>query len=805
MIKKGISTYPVLPLRDIVVFPHMIVPLFVGREKSVSALEQVMQTNNKQILLVTQQNPSQDNPSANELYRIGTLGNILQLLKLPDGTVKVLVEGIHRMNVLDYNDSDAHIIATAEPLAESLQYDDELEALTRTAVTEFEQYIKLNRKIPPDVLVAIHQIEDPAKLADTIASYFTLKIHEKQELLETADVNLRLEKVLNFIEGESTVMNVERKIRTRVKKQMEKTQREYYLNEQLKAINKELSDGDDGRDELVEIEKKIKSLRLSTEAKTRATNELKKLKMMNQSSAEATVIRNYLEWLLSIPWKHRSKIKKDLVEAEGVLDNDHFGLDKVKERILEYLAVQARVGKVKSQILCLVGPPGVGKTSLGKSIANATGRHFVRISLGGVRDESEIRGHRRTYIGSMPGKIVQGMKKAKVSNPLFLLDEIDKLGSDWRGDPSSALLEVLDPEQNATFNDHYLEVDYDLSDVMFVTTANSLNMPQPLLDRMEIIRLSGYTEIEKLEIAKHHLLDKQRKLHGLKEEELIVDEAVLLQLIRRYTREAGVRSLERQIANLARKVIREILKTQIATVHITVDNLEKYASAPKFSYGEIEETDLVGVTTGLAWTEVGGELLSIETVIIPGKGHTRITGKLGDVMQESAQAALSYVRSRAHQFGLRASIFEKRDVHIHVPEGGTPKDGPSAGITLCTSLVSAFTGIPVRKDVAMTGEVTLRGRVLQIGGLKEKLLAAHRGGIKTVVIPYENKKDLPEIPDAIKGNLTIIPVKTVDEVLRIALAHYPNGISLMESDDLDASLKNVDIIAKNPSATHTIM
>ncbi len=805
MIKKGISTYPVLPLRDIVVFPHMIVPLFVGREKSVSALEQVMQTNNKQILLVTQQNPSQDNPNASELYRIGTLGNILQLLKLPDGTVKVLVEGIHRMNVLDYNDSDAHIVATAEPLAESLQYDDELEALTRTAVTEFEQYIKLNRKIPPDVLVAIHQIEDPAKLADTIASYFTLKIHEKQELLETADVNLRLEKVLNFIEGESTVMNVERKIRTRVKKQMEKTQREYYLNEQLKAINKELSDGDDGRDELVEIEKKIKNLKLSNEAKTRATNELKKLKMMNQSSAEATVIRNYLEWLLSIPWKHRSKIKKDLVEAESILDNDHFGLDKVKERILEYLAVQARVGKVKSQILCLVGPPGVGKTSLGKSIAHATGRQFVRISLGGVRDESEIRGHRRTYIGSMPGKIVQGMKKAKVSNPLFLLDEIDKLGSDWRGDPSSALLEVLDPEQNATFNDHYLEVDYDLSDVMFVTTANSLNMPQPLLDRMEIIRLSGYTELEKLEIAKQHLLDKQRKLHGLKEEEFIVDEAVLLQLIRRYTREAGVRNLERQIANLARKAIREILKTQITMVHITVDNLEKYASTPKFTYGEIEETDLVGVTTGLAWTEVGGEILSIETVIIPGKGHTRITGKLGDVMQESAQAALSYVRSRAHQFGLRASIFEKRDVHIHVPEGGTPKDGPSAGITLCTSLVSAFTGIPVRKDVAMTGEVTLRGRVLQIGGLKEKLLAAHRGGIKTIIIPYENKKDLPEIPDTVKGNLTIIPVKTVDEVLKIALTHYPSGISLMESDDLDISLKNVDIIAKNPNEIHTIM
>ena len=793
MSKKTSMTYPVLPLRDIVVFPHMIVPLFVGRQKSVAALEKVMHGQDKQILLVTQENPSKDDPSADELYTVGTLGNIIQLLKLPDGTVKVLIEGISRMNILAYKDTEQYMTATAEPLVETLNYNSELEAMTRTIVSEFEQYIKMNRKIPADVLVGVHQIDDPAKLADTIASYFTLKIHEKQELLETIDVNQRLEKVLNFIEGESTIMDVENKIRTRVKKQMEKTQREYYLNEQLKAINKELGDGDEGRDELAEIEIKIKTLKLPEDVELRASNELKKLKMMNQSSAEATVVRNYLDWLLSIPWKKRSKIRKNLEEAEKILDSDHYGLDKVKERILEYLAVQSRVGKVKSQILCLVGPPGVGKTSLGKSIAEATGRNFVRISLGGVRDESEIRGHRRTYIGSMPGKIIQSMKKAKVSNPLFLLDEIDKLGNDYRGDPAAALLEVLDPEQNSAFNDHYLEVDYDLSDVMFVTTANSLNIPQALLDRMEVIRIPGYTEDEKLQIAKQHLVEKQKTLHGLKPAEFSIDDAALTQLIRRYTREAGVRNLEREIANLARKSIREILKNKGSSIHVNCENLEHYASVPKYSYGEIEEKDLVGVTTGLAWTEVGGDILSIESVIIPGKGNIRITGKLGDVMQESTQAALSYVRSRAHLFGLHASIFEKKDIHIHVPEGGTPKDGPSAGITMCTSIVSAFTGIPVRKDVAMTGEVTLRGRVLPIGGLKEKLLAAHRGGIKTVIIPYENKRDLPEIPDNIKGDLTIIPVKTVDEVLHIALTRHPASITISESDDLEKCLSKINM------------
>ncbi|MDP3371618.1 MAG: endopeptidase La [Candidatus Paracaedibacteraceae bacterium] len=793
MAKRESMTYPVLPLRDIVVFPHMIVPLFVGRQKSVAALEKVMLSDEKQILLVTQENPLSDDPTADELYSVGTLGNILQLLKLPDGTVKVLVEGVNRMKVLTYNSDSTYITATTDPLVESLSFDPELEAMTRTVISEFEQYVKINRKIPADVLVSINQIDDPAKLADTIASYFTLKISEKQELLETTNVNQRLEKVLRFIEGESTIMDVENKIRTRVKKQMEKTQREYYLNEQMKAINKELGDGDEARDELLELEDKIKSLKLPTDVEARAASELKKLKMMNHSSAEATVIRNYLDWLLSIPWKRKSKIRKDLIEAEKILNNDHYGLDKVKERILEYLAVQSRVGKVKSQILCLVGPPGVGKTSLGKSIAEATGRNFIRVSLGGVRDESEIRGHRRTYIGSMPGKIIQGMKKAKVSNPLFLLDEIDKLGNDYRGDPASALLEVLDPEQNSSFNDHYIEVDYDLSDVMFVTTANSLNMPQPLLDRMEVIRIPGYTEDEKLQIAKQHLVKKQIELHGLKPNEFSIEDDALIQLIRCYTREAGVRNMEREIANLARKSIREIVKGDSKEIHITLDNLEKYASVQKYSYGEIEENDLVGITTGLAWTEVGGEILSIEALIVSGKGNTKITGKLGDVMQESTQAALSYVRARAHLFGLRASLFEKKDIHIHVPEGATPKDGPSAGITMCTSIVSAFTGIPVRKDVAMTGEVTLRGRVLAIGGLKEKLLAAHRGGIKTVVIPYENKRDLPEIPDNIKKNLTIIPVKTVDEVLRIALTSYPIEIPIDESDDLDKNIGKMDL------------
>ena len=777
--------YPILPLRDIVVFPHMIVPLFVGREKSVLALEEVMQGDHKQILLVTQKNPAQDIPEAQDLYTVGTVGTILQMLKLPDGTVKVLVEGVHRARVLSYQKDDKYLIAHTEIIEETIRNNDEIEALCRTVVTEFEQYIKLNRKIPPDVLVTVNQIEDPGKLADTIASYFSLKIADKQVLLEAANINERLEKALAYIENENNVLHVEKRIRTRVKRQMEKTQREYYLNEQLKAIHKELGEGEEGKDEISELEAKIKKTKFSKEAKEKAMAEVKKLRLMNQSSAEATVVRNYLDWLLSIPWHRRRKTKHDLKEAENVLNRDHYGLDKVKERILEYLAVQARVGKVRGQILCLVGPPGVGKTSLGKSLAAATGRDFVRVALGGVRDESEIRGHRRTYIGSMPGKIIQGMKKAKTSNPLFLLDEIDKLGSDWRGDPASALLEVLDPEQNASFNDHYLEVDYDLSDVMFVTTANTLRMPSPLLDRMEIIRIPGYTEDEKLAIARNYLIPKQLGVHGLKKGELEIADEAVLQLIRVYTREAGVRSLEREMANLARKAIKEILTQNSQTVRINADNLEHYAGVPRYHYGQVELEDAIGTVTGLAWTEVGGDLLSIESVIIPGKGKPLFTGKLGDVMQESIQAALSYVRSRSHLFGLPANLFEKRDIHIHLPEGAIPKDGPSAGIAVCTAIVSAFTGIPVRKDVAMTGEITLRGRVLQIGGLKEKLLAAHRGGIKTVIIPQDNQKDLQEIPDNVKSGLTIIPVKTMDDVLKLALTRQPKPIAF---EDFDNSL-----------------
>ncbi len=791
-LKPG-KKYPVLPLRDIVVFPHMIVPLFVGREKSVKALEEVMQGDHKQILLVTQKNAAQDSPESRDLYTIGTIGTILQMLKLPDGTVKVLVEGIKRVKVLKYGTDDSYFVATIQEIEETVKNSEELEALCRTVISQFEQYIKLNRKIPPDVLVTINQIEDPAKLADTIASYFTLRIADKQSLLETPDINERLEKALSFIENENNVLQVEKRIRTRVKKQMEKTQREYYLNEQLKAIHKELGENEEGRDEISELEEKAKKTKLSKEARVKAVAEIKKLRAMNQASAEATVVRNYLDWLLSVPWQHRSKVKRDLKEAEAVLNRDHYGLEKVKERILEYLAVQARVGKVRGQILCLVGPPGVGKTSLGKSIAQATGRSFVRISLGGVRDESEVRGHRRTYIGSMPGKIIQGMKKGKTSNPLFLLDEIDKLGSDWRGDPASALLEVLDPEQNSTFNDHYLEVDYDLSDVMFITTANTLKMPQPLLDRMEIIRLPGYTEDEKLAIAKNHLFQKQIEMHGLKKGELEVDDEALMLLIRTYTREAGVRSLEREISNLCRKAIKEILTTENKVVKITKENLGKYAGVLRHHYGQAETEDAVGMATGLAWTEVGGELLSIEAIIIPGKGKPLFTGKLGEVMQESIQAALSYVRVRAHQFGLKPTLFEKRDIHIHFPEGAIPKDGPSAGVATCTAIVSAFTGIPIRKDVAMTGEITLRGRVLQIGGLKEKLLAAHRGGIKTVLIPIDNEKDLAEIPDNVKEGLTIIPVRTVDDALKIALIRQPQPI---EFEDVDEDFKKPSVEEK---------
>ncbi len=771
----------VLPLRDIVVFPHMIVPLFVGREKSVRALEAVTKED-KQILLVAQKNAAQDDPSADDIYRAGTVSTILQLLKLPDGTVKVLVEGQRRARIREFREVDSHFQADIEPLPET-GVDDapEIEALGRTVVAQFEQYIKLNKKIAPEVLVSLNQIEEPSKLADTIASHLSLKISEKQELLETEKVAERLERVFAHMEAEIGVLQVEKRIRNRVKRQMEKTQREYYLNEQLKAIQKELGEGEDGRDETSELEEKIKTTKLSKEARDKAMAELKKLRTMSPMSAESTVVRNYLDWILSIPWKKRTKVRNDVAEAERVLDHDHYGLEKIKERILEYLAVQSRSNKLKGPILCLVGPPGVGKTSLGKSIARATGRNFVRMSLGGVRDEAEIRGHRRTYIGSMPGKVVQGMRKAKSSNPLFLLDEIDKLGADWRGDPSSALLEVLDPEQNGTFADHYLEVDYDLSDVMFITTANSLHMPQPLLDRMEIIRIPGYTEEEKVEIAKRHLIAKQTEAHSLKREEWSITDDALLELIRTYTREAGVRNLEREIAGLARKAVKEIVTGKAKKVAITIKNLGKYAGIPKFRYGETEAEDMVGVVTGLAWTEVGGEILTIESVMVPGKGAVKHTGKLGDVMQESVTAALSYVRSRAAQFGVKPTLFERRDLHVHVPEGATPKDGPSAGIAMATSLVSVLTGIPIRRDIAMTGEITLRGRVLPIGGLKEKLLAAMRAGVKTVFFPKDNEKDLAEIPASVKKHLQLIAVSHVDEVIGQALVRKPEPIEWEEA------------------------
>jgi ATP-dependent Lon protease len=782
------TLYPVLPLRDIVVFPHMIVPLFVGREKSVRALEDVMK-DDKQILLVAQKDAAKDDPGTADIFTVGTIGTVLQLLKLPDGTVKVLVEGGSRARILRYAENPSFFQAYAEALPERVAEPSELEALTRTVVSQFEQYIKLNRKIPPEVLVSINQIDDPSKLADTVASHLALKIPEKQELLETDTVAARLEKIFGFMENEIGVLQVEKRIRNRVKRQMEKTQREYYLNEQLKAIQKELGEIDEGKDEASELEDRIKKAKLSKEAQDKAMAELKKLKTMSPMSAEATVVRNYLDWLLSIPWKKRTKIKKDVKHAEAVLNADHYGLEKVKERILEYLAVQQRSQKLRGPILCLVGPPGVGKTSLGKSIAKATGRNFVRMSLGGVRDEAEVRGHRRTYIGSMPGKVIQGMKKAKSSNPLFLLDEIDKLGADWRGDPTSALLEVLDPEQNSTFNDHYLEVDYDLSDVMFITTANSLRMPQPLLDRMEIIRIPGYTEDEKVEIAKRHLIPKQTEAHALKEGEWEIADEALRDLVRFYTREAGVRNLEREIASLTRKATKEIVTEKARKVKVTRANLEKYAGVKKFRWGETETDDLVGVTNGLAWTEVGGELLSIEASVVPGKGKMTITGKLGDVMQESVQAAHSYVRSRATAFGIRPPLFEKKDIHVHVPEGATPKDGPSAGVAMITSIVSALTGIPVRRDVAMTGEITLRGRVLPIGGLKEKLLAALHSGLKQVLIPKENEKDLADIPDNVKKGLKIVPVSTVDEVIAEALTRAPIAIEWIEPAEVEAVAK----------------
>ena len=770
-----IETFPVLPLRDIVVFPHMIVPLFVGRDKSVRALEEVMK-NDKQIMLVAQKDAAEDDPHTDDIYTVGTVGTVLQLLKLPDGTVKVLVKGTKRASIVRYLDHEEFLEAEAEFLEESDEIGAEEAALARTVVSQFESYVKLNKKIPPEVLVSINQVEDPAKLADTVAAHLSLKIPEKQELLESSSVRERLERVFAHMEGEIDVLEVEKRIRSRVKRQMEKTQREYYLNEQMKAIQKELGDGDDGKDEIAELEERIEKTKLSKEAKEKAQGEMKKLRNMSPMSAEATVVRNYLDWMVSIPWKKRSKVGKDLIKAQEILDADHYGLEKVKERIVEYLAVQQRTRVVKGPILCLVGPPGVGKTSLGQSIARAIGRNFVRMSLGGVRDEAEIRGHRRTYIGSMPGKVIQGMKKAKTSNPLFLLDEIDKLGADWRGDPASALLEVLDPAQNGTFSDHYMEVEYDLSDVMFITTANTLRMPQPLLDRMEIIRIPGYTEDEKIEIAKRHLIPKVQKDNGLKEGEVTIEDSAVRDLIRYYSREAGVRNLEREISNLARKSLKEIATTDKTAITISAENLGEMAGIRKYRFGEAEAEDLVGVVTGLAWTEVGGELLQVEAVTMPGKGNVAHTGKLGDVMQESVQASRSYVRSRLLNYGVLPPEFEKKDIHVHVPEGATPKDGPSAGVAMCTAIISALSGIPVRRNVAMTGEITLRGRVLPIGGLKEKLLAALRGGITKVLIPKDNEKDLEDVPDNVKQGLEIIPVETVDEVLALALTELPVAV-----------------------------
>ena len=768
------DAYPVLPLRDIVVFPHMIVPLFVGREKSIRALEEVMKTD-KPILLATQKNASDDDPAPDAIFATGTLASVLQLLKLPDGTVKVLVEGASRAVVTRYVPGDNFFMAEAQAVADEPIEKIEAEALSRSVVSEFESYVKLNKKISPEVVSAVNQIDDYSKLADTIASHLAVKLSDKQAILETRSIAKRFEKCLALMEGEISVLQVEKRIRTRVKRQMEKTQREYYLNEQMKAIQKELGD-EEGRDEMSELEERIKSTKLTKEAREKALGEVKKLRQMAPMSAEATVVRNYLDWLLSIPWQRRSKIKKDLPAAQAILDADHFGLDKVKERIVEYLAVQQRANKLTGPILCLVGPPGVGKTSLGKSIARATGREFVRMSRGGVRDEAEIRGHRRTYIGSMPGKVIQSMRKAKSSNPLFLLDEIDKMGMDFRGDPSSALLEVLDPEQNASFNDHYLEVDYDLSGVMFVTTANTLNIPAPLMDRMEIIRIAGYTEDEKLEIAKRHLLPNSMGKHGLDAKEFEVEDSGVVELIRRYTREAGVRNLEREISNLARKAVKEILTTKKKRIVVTGENVPDFLGPQKYRFGEIEADDQVGLVTGLAWTEVGGELLTIEGVMMPGKGRMTVTGNLKDVMKESISAAASYVRSRAVDFGIEPPLFDKRDIHVHVPEGATPKDGPSAGVAMATVIVSMLTGIAVRRDIAMTGEITLRGRVLPIGGLKEKLLAALRGGIKKVLIPQDNVKDLAEIPNSLKSGLEIVPVSRMEEVLKQALLRQPAPI-----------------------------
>ena len=796
------ASYPVLPLRDIVVFPHMIVPLFVGREKSVRALEEVM-SDDKQILLSSQIDPADDDPDAEGIYKSGVLANVLQLLKLPDGTVKVLVEGQARVRITEYLENDQFFEARAETLTELPGDIATTEALLRSVGDEFQRYSKVKKNIPDEALSAVGETTEAAKLADLVAGHLGIEVDQKQDLLETLAVSERLEKVYGLMQGEMSVLQVEKKIKTRVKSQMERTQREYYLNEQMKAIQQELGDGEDGKNEVAELEEKVAATKLSKEALEKVEAEIKKLKNMSPMSAEATVVRNYLDWVLSIPWGVKSRVKKDLGRAEKILDDDHYGLEKVKERIVEYLAVQQRSKKMKGPIMCLVGPPGVGKTSLGKSVAKATGREFIRISLGGVRDESEIRGHRRTYIGSMPGKIIQALKKAKTTNPLILLDEIDKMGQDFRGDPASAMLEVLDPEQNSTFVDHYLEVEYDLSNVMFLTTSNSYNMPGPLLDRMEIIPLAGYTEDEKSEIAKQHLIDKQIKNHGLKASEFELADDGLSSIIRYYTREAGVRNLEREIAKVARKSLTKIIKKQAETVRVTADNIDEFLGVKKFRYGLAEQNDQVGVVTGLAWTSVGGDLLHIEALKLPGKGRMKTTGKLGDVMKESIDAASSYVRSISPKIGVKPPKFDKIDIHVHVPDGATPKDGPSAGLAMVTSIVSVLTGIPVRKDIAMTGEVSLRGNAMPIGGLKEKLLAALRGGIKTVLIPEENEKDLAEIPDNVKDGLEIIAVSHVREVLERALIDTPAPIEWDEAAEEAAAAAAAAAAAKSDGAGAT--
>jgi ATP-dependent Lon protease len=800
MTKSKKITHPVLPLRDIVVFPHMIVRLFVGREKSVRALEEVMKED-KEILLSSQMDAGEDEPTIDTINKIGVLATVLQILKLPDGAVKILVEGKSRVQIDNFTDNDQFFAAEAVPIVETYRNTDEIEALRRSVLGEFERYSKLNKNIPDEAFKSVSEAQDAGKLADTVSGHLGVPVEKKQELLEIIDIGDRLESIFGLMQGEMSVLRVEKKIKSRVKTQMEKTQREYYLNEQMKAIQKEMGDSGEGQDELSELEYKVANTKLTKEASEKARAELKKLKSMSPMSAEATVVRNYLDWILSIPWGKKSRVKRDLAVAQEVLDNDHCGLEKVKERIVEYLAVQQRSKKIKGPILCLVGPPGVGKTSLGKSVASATGREFIRIALGGVHDESEIRGHRRTYIGSMPGKIIQSMKKAKTTNPLILLDEVDKMGQDFRGDPSSAMLEVLDPEQNSTFTDHYLEVEYDLSNVMFITTANTYNMSRPLLDRMEIISLSGYTELEKTEIAKQHLIDKQKKEHGLDDKEFSLNDQGLLEIIRRYTRESGVRNLEREIAKLARKALTQIVKGEAKSVKIGMKNLEDFLGVKRFKFGLAEDENQIGVATGLAWTEVGGDLLSIEALKLPGKGRMKTTGKLGDVMKESIDAASSFVRSKAPSLGLKPTVFEKLDIHVHVPEGATPKDGPSAGIAMVTSIVSVLTQIKIRRDIAMTGEVTLRGNILPIGGLKEKLLAALRGGIKCVLIPKENAKDLREIPDAVKNGLEIIPLTHVSEVLKIALVGTPKTIEwdydLMDEVKVKAGSGDDDSSAEN--------